>query len=64
MRCGVGLRGASQMTLPTIYTFFPYLRQILIRERVDIVHGHQTTSTLAHESLLHAATMVGDRELD
>lgn len=26
----------------------------MIREKVDIVHGHQTTSTLAHESMFHA----------
>jgi hypothetical protein len=31
--------------------------EILIRERIQIVHGHQTTSALAHECILHARTM-------
>eukprot|EP00919_Chromeraceae_sp_WS-2016_P072671 GHVR01171779.1.p1 GENE.GHVR01171779.1~~GHVR01171779.1.p1 ORF type:complete len:457 (-),score=90.11 GHVR01171779.1:160-1530(-) len=44
-------------TLPTAYTTFPLVRNILIRERVDIVHGHQATSNLAHETITHAGTM-------
>lgn len=47
----------NQASLPTLYTFFPLLRQILLRERVDIVHVHQTTSALAHEAVLHGRTM-------
>jgi len=48
---------SSQASLPTFYAFFPLFRQILIRERIQIVHGHQTTSALAHECILHARTM-------
>uniref|UniRef100_A0A0G4HPE0 phosphatidylinositol N-acetylglucosaminyltransferase n=1 Tax=Chromera velia CCMP2878 TaxID=1169474 RepID=A0A0G4HPE0_9ALVE len=44
-------------TLPTIFSFFPLIRKILIRERIDIVHGHQATSNLAHETIFHARTM-------
>jgi phosphatidylinositol glycan class A protein len=36
---------------------FPLVREILVRERVDIVHGHQAPSMLAHEVMLHASTM-------
>ena len=35
----------------------PLLRNILIREQVDIVHGHQAPSMLTHETMLHASTM-------
>ncbi|CDI78905.1 phosphatidylinositolglycan class A protein, putative [Eimeria praecox] len=44
----------DRSTLVTFFATLPLIRTILIRERVDIVHGHQTTSTLAHESMLHA----------
>lgn len=47
----------NQVSLPTLYLFFPLFRQILVREQVDIVHGHQSTSMLAHECILHARTM-------
>ena len=36
-------------TFPTFLSFFPLIRKVLIRERIDIVHGHQATSNLAHE---------------
>lgn len=36
---------------------FPLIRNILIRERIDIVHGHQATSNLTHMALFHARTM-------
>eukprot|EP00758_Cryptobia_borreli_P007401 Tbor_TRINITY_DN5291_c0_g1::TRINITY_DN5291_c0_g1_i1::g.16465::m.16465/K03857/PIGA, GPI3; phosphatidylinositol glycan, class A len=45
------------VTLPTIIGAFPLLRSIFIRERITIVHGHQTTSNLCHEALQHASTM-------
>ncbi|PHJ22807.1 n-acetylglucosaminyl-phosphatidylinositol biosynthetic protein family gt4 protein, partial [Cystoisospora suis] len=38
-------------TFPTFFSFLPLIRNILFRERADIVHGHQTTSNLAHETL-------------
>lgn len=47
----------QQATFPTRLAVFPILRNILIREKVDIVHGHQSTSALAAECLLHAKTM-------
>jgi len=47
----------AQASPPLFFSFFPLLREILIREQVDIVHGHQTTSFLAHECILHAKTM-------
>lgn len=33
------------------------LRQIFIREQIQIVHGHASLSNLCHEGLLHARTM-------
>lgn len=47
----------QQATLPTIFCFFPIFRNIVLREGIDVVHGHQACSTLCHESLLHARTM-------
>ena len=47
----------SAATLPTHYGLFPIFRNIFIRERVDIVHGHQAPSSLCHEAILHARTM-------
>ncbi|EFA80496.1 GlcNAc transferase [Heterostelium album PN500] len=47
----------NQSSFPTLYFTFPLFRQILLRERIDIVHCHQAFSTLAHESILHARTM-------
>ncbi|KAI5062246.1 hypothetical protein GOP47_0022785 [Adiantum capillus-veneris] len=46
-----------QNTLPTLYGTFPIIRNILIREGITVVHGHQAFSTLCHEALLHARTM-------
>lgn len=45
------------ITFPTVFSFFPMLRNILIRERIEIVHGHASLSSLCHESILHARTM-------
>lgn len=47
----------DQVSLPTLYGFFPLLRNIFLREDIQIVHGHQAFSALAHEALLHAKTM-------
>nr|PUA83451.1 N-acetylglucosaminyl-phosphatidylinositol biosynthetic protein PigA, family GT4 protein [Toxoplasma gondii TgCATBr9] len=44
-------------TLPTFFSFFPLIRNILLRERADIVHGHQATSPLAHEASLVARAL-------
>jgi len=44
-------------TFPTVFSSFPLLRQIFIRERIQIVHGHASLSNLCHEGILHARTM-------
>ncbi|KDQ09440.1 glycosyltransferase family 4 protein [Botryobasidium botryosum FD-172 SS1] len=44
----------SSATLPNFLTFLPYLRPILLRERIDLVHGHASLSSLAHEGILHS----------
>lgn len=44
-------------TLPTVFLAFPILRNIFIRESIDIVHGHGSLSTLCHEGILHGRTM-------
>lgn len=46
-----------QNTLPTFYGTLPIVRNILIREKISLVHGHQAFSTLCHEALMHARTM-------
>lgn len=47
----------NQCILPTIFTTFPLIRNILIRENISIVHGHSAFSTMAHEAMFHARTM-------
>jgi len=44
-------------SIPTLFGLFPILRNIFIRECVDLVHGHQAFSSLCHEAVLHARTM-------
>ncbi|KAI9763650.1 MAG: Phosphatidylinositol N-acetylglucosaminyltransferase gpi3 subunit [Geoglossum simile] len=46
-----------ESTLPTVFSFFPIFRNIIIREQIDIVHGHASLSSLCHEAILHARTM-------
>jgi phosphatidylinositol glycan class A protein len=48
---------ASNASLPNFFLFLPYLRTILLREHVDIVHGHGSLSSLAHEAILQAPMM-------
>eukprot|EP01060_Flectonema_neradi_P039585 TRINITY_DN8772_c0_g1_i1.p1 TRINITY_DN8772_c0_g1~~TRINITY_DN8772_c0_g1_i1.p1 ORF type:complete len:447 (+),score=31.84 TRINITY_DN8772_c0_g1_i1:110-1450(+) len=45
------------VTLPTVLGLLPYVRNIFIRERITLVHGHQTTSNMCHETMFHAGTM-------
>ena len=47
----------NQSTFPTLFGMLPIIRTILIRERITIVHGHQTFSTLCHHALLNARIM-------
>lgn len=46
-----------ETTFPTVFSFFPIFRNIVIRERIEIVHGHASLSSLCHEAILHARTM-------
>jgi len=47
----------DQICYPTLFAFLPLFRNILIRERIQIVHGHQSSSPMAHECILYARTM-------
>jgi phosphatidylinositol glycan class A protein len=46
-----------ETTFPTVFSFFPIFRNIVIRERIEIVHGHASLSSLCNEAILHARTM-------
>ncbi|KAK9479580.1 hypothetical protein V1514DRAFT_327609, partial [Lipomyces japonicus] len=46
-----------ESTFPSVFSFFPILRNILIREEIEIVHGHGSLSSLCHEAILHSRTM-------
>lgn len=46
-----------ETAFPTVFSFFPIFRNIVIRERIEIVHGHASLSSLCHEAILHARTM-------
>jgi hypothetical protein len=45
------------VTLPTLFGGFRLLRAVMLRERINLVHGHQAFSTMAHEAIMHARTM-------
>ncbi|KAL4471785.1 hypothetical protein ABPG72_008803 [Tetrahymena utriculariae] len=47
----------DQAIFPQIWGFLPLFRKILIRENIQIIHSHQTTSVLGLESILHSRTM-------
>lgn len=47
----------NQSVLPTFITSIPLLRNVLLRERVTIVHGHSAFSTMAHEAMNLARAM-------
>lgn len=42
----------NECVLPTMICNIPLLRYILLREEIQIVHGHSAFSTLAHETML------------
>ncbi|KAH8421004.1 hypothetical protein KR222_002750 [Zaprionus bogoriensis] len=42
----------NQCILPTAICNVPLLRAVLLREQVDVVHGHSAFSALAHEALM------------
>ncbi|CAE7341530.1 PIGA [Symbiodinium microadriaticum] len=47
----------DQIIFPTFFSFFPLFRNILIRERISIVHGHQSTSPMTNEAILYARAL-------
>jgi phosphatidylinositol N-acetylglucosaminyltransferase subunit A len=47
----------DQDILPTLTATFPLWRQIMIRERIQIVHTHQATSVMTNESLVYASSL-------
>mmetsp|Transcript_29030 Transcript_29030/g.81215 ORF Transcript_29030/g.81215 Transcript_29030/m.81215 type:complete len:462 (-) Transcript_29030:44-1429(-) len=55
-------------SLPSVFPTIAILRTILIRERIDVIHGHQAFSSLAQESIvtgmtLHYPTVFTDHSL-
>uniref|UniRef100_A0A336LLD4 CSON010697 protein n=1 Tax=Culicoides sonorensis TaxID=179676 RepID=A0A336LLD4_CULSO len=48
----------NQSVLPTMIANIPLIRYILIRERIQIVHGHSAFSSLAHEAM-HVGVLMG-----
>ncbi|KDR68367.1 hypothetical protein GALMADRAFT_78672 [Galerina marginata CBS 339.88] len=48
---------ASSATLPNFFTSLPYLRTILLRERIHLIHAHAGLSSIGHEGILHSHHM-------
>ncbi|GES62195.1 phosphatidylinositol N-acetylglucosaminyltransferase GPI3 subunit [Aspergillus terreus] len=46
-----------ESAMPTVFSFFPIFRNIVIREQIQIVHGHASLSCFCQEAILHARTM-------
>ncbi|KAK6458978.1 uncharacterized protein RJT20DRAFT_148685 [Scheffersomyces xylosifermentans] len=44
-------------TYPSVFSAFAVVRNIFIREEIDIVHGHGSLSSLCHEAIFHGRTM-------
>jgi len=44
-------------SLPTVFPMLPLFRNICVRERIEVVHGHQDSSAMVHEALFHAQTL-------
>lgn len=42
----------NQCILPTMVANVPIVRNILLRERIQVVHGHSAFSALAHEAMV------------
>lgn len=47
----------AQSILPTIICNAPLIRAVLIREQIDVVHGHSAFSALGHEAMTIASLM-------
>lgn len=48
----------NQSIVPTMVGQMPLIRYVLIRERIQIVHGHSAFSAIAHEAI-HIAGCMG-----
>ncbi|CAL9730030.1 phosphatidylinositol N-acetylglucosaminyltransferase GPI3 subunit [Monosporozyma unispora] len=46
-----------ETTFPSVFSMAPILRHIMLREKIDIVHGHGSGSAMAQESIVHANTL-------
>ena len=46
-----------QATLPNFFTALPLLRNILLREQIDVVHAHASLSAQGMEGIIHARTL-------
>jgi len=44
-------------TCPDLFGNFKLQRQIMLREKITLVHAHQTFSVMGHEAIFHARTM-------
>lgn len=53
----------NQCILPTMACNIPLLRNVFIREQIQIVHGHSAFSALAHEGMC-VGRLMGLRVLD
>ncbi|KAM7349335.1 phosphatidylinositol glycan anchor biosynthesis class A [Cochliomyia hominivorax] len=47
----------AQSILPTIICNAPLIRAVLIRERIEVVHGHSAFSALGHEAMTIASLL-------
>ena len=57
MPTGEAVFPSGKVSLPTVFGSFPIFRQIVLREQIQIVHGHQASSVIGHECMGHAKTM-------
>ncbi|KAF8156841.1 glycosyltransferase family 4 protein [Crassisporium funariophilum] len=48
---------ANSATLPNFFTSLPYLRTILLREHIHLIHAHASLSSIGHEGILHSHLM-------
>lgn len=44
-------------TLPTVFGGFSRLREVVVAERIDLIHAHQAFSAMANEAVIHGRTM-------
>lgn len=48
---------ASSASLPNYLMFLPWFRTIVLREGINLVHGHGSLSSLAHEAIHHGGLL-------